>query len=136
MITRAHAGQGGFSLLELLVAFVIMAMSLGMLYRASGGTVRSLGDTEQVARATLLARSLLDSRDSVPETGWNERGESAGFSWQVRSAPYPTDNKGPGVTVLHQVHLQLAWTDGRGTRQAEYRTLLPQATASAGSLAR
>ena len=35
--------QTGFSLLELLVAFVIMAFSLGMLYQASGGTVRHLG---------------------------------------------------------------------------------------------
>lgn len=136
MNDRLRAGQGGFSLLELLVAFVIMAMSLGMLYRASGGTVRSLGDTEQMQRATLLAQSLLDSRDAVPETGWNESGDSAGFAWQVRSAPYPTENKGPGVVVLHQVRILLAWTDTRGPRQIEYSTLLPQATPAAGGPAR
>jgi general secretion pathway protein I len=36
MNATGRSVQGGFSLLELLVAFVIMAMSLGMLYRASG----------------------------------------------------------------------------------------------------
>ena len=32
----------GFSLLELLVAFAIMAMSLAMIYRAVGGSVRNV----------------------------------------------------------------------------------------------
>lgn len=124
--------QGGFSLLELLVAFVIMAMSLGMLYRASGGTVRSIGDTEQALRASLLAQSLLNARDAVPETGWQEAGESAGIGWQVRSAPFRSTISGPDVVVLHQVRVRLAWTDARGAQQAEYSTLLPQAKAAAG----
>ena len=66
MSVTALRRQGGFSLLELLVAFVIMAFSLGMLYQAAGGTVRSLGDTEQQLRASMLAQSVLNSRDSVP----------------------------------------------------------------------
>jgi general secretion pathway protein I len=131
-----HVGQGGFSLLEILVAFAIMAISLGMLYRASGGTVRALGDTEQAARASVLARSLLDSHDNVPETGWNESGESAGIAWQVRSEPYPTDRNGPAVPKLQRVQLLLTWADARGARQIEYSTLLPQAKPTAGSQAR
>lgn len=136
MNATGRSVQGGFSLLELLVAFVIMAMSLGMLYRASGGTVRSLGDTEQAMRATLLAQSLFNSRDAVPASGWRESGESAGFSWQVESAPFPTESRGPGVVVLHQVRVTLAWTDARGPRQVEYSTLLPQATPMPGGSAR
>jgi general secretion pathway protein I len=136
MTASRRSLQGGFSLLELLVAFVIMAMSLGMLYRASGGTVRSLADTEQVLRATLLAQSLLNSRDAVPETGWQERGESAGFGWQVQSAPFHSGLSGPDVVTLHQVRVRLTWMDGRGARQVEYSTLLPQASAAAGGPAR
>lgn len=131
-----HDRQGGFSLLELLVAFVIMAISLGMLYRASGGTVTALGDTEQAVRANVLARSLLDSHDNVPETGWNERGESAGIAWQVRSAPYATDRNGPGVAPLQRIQILLTWLDARGDHQVEYDTLLPQAKPTAGNLAR
>ena len=131
MTAARPSSQGGFSLLELLVAFVIMATALGMLYRASGGTVRALGDTEQGLRATLLAQSLLNSRDAVPEAGWKESGESGGLGWQVESAPFQSTVSGPGVVILHQVHVRVAWTDGRGARQVDYTTLLPQGTAVA-----
>lgn len=124
--------QGGFSLLELLVAFVIMAFSLGMLYQASGGTVRSLGDTEQHLRATVLAQSVLNSHDSVPEAGWNESGQSAGFAWSVSSAPFRTEVSDPKVSPLQQVEIVIGWTDRNGPRQLALSTLLPQARPPAG----
>lgn len=124
--------QGGFSLLELLVAFVIMAFSLGMLYQASGGTVRSLGDTEQHLRATVLAQSVLNSRDSVPEVGWNEAGQSAGFAWSVSSAPFRTEVTDPKVPPLQQVEIVIGWNDRNGPRQLALSTLLPQARPPAG----
>ena len=124
--------QGGFSLLELLVAFVIMAFSLGLLYQASGGTVRTLADTEQHLRATVLAQSVLNSRDSVPESGWNESGQSAGFSWRVTSASFPTEVSDPKVTALQQVEIVIGWTDRNGARQLGLSTLLPQAKPPTG----
>lgn len=132
MSARPGRRQGGFSLLELLVAFVIMAFSLGMLYQASGGTVRSLGDTEQQLRATVLAQSVLNARDSVPEAGWNESGQSGGFAWRVSSAPFRTDVVDPKVPPLQQVDIVIGWNDRRGQRQIELTTLLPQAKPPAG----
>ena len=68
--------QRGFTILELLVAFAIMAISLGMLYRASGGSARSVGDMERYQRATVLAESIMAMRDAVPEEDQAiERGE-------------------------------------------------------------
>lgn len=118
--------QKGFSLLELLVAFVIMAFSLGMLYQASGGTVRNLGDVESHQRAVLLARSILNSRDAVPEMGWNEGGESAGFAWQVSSTPFTGGIADPRVPVLQEVQIAVEWSDRRGARRLDLKTLLPQ----------
>ena len=125
MKLRAARDQRGFSLLELLVAFVIMAFSLAMLYQASGGTVRTLGDTEQHMKASILAQSVLSSRDSVPVAGWNEAGQSAGLSWRVSSAAFQTD-AGPKAPLLQQVSIVVSWNGRNGPRQLELATLLPQ----------
>jgi len=136
MSGRPRRRQDGFSLLELLVAFVIMAFSLGMLYQASGGTVRSLGDTEQHLRATMLAQSVLNSRDSVPQAGWNESGESAGFAWRVSSIPFRTAISDAKAPSLQQVEIVIGWNDRNGPRQLELSTLLPQARPAPGATIR
>jgi general secretion pathway protein I len=123
---RVCAGQRGFTLLELLVAFTIVAISLGMLYRASGAGARSVGDIERYQRAVVLAESLLAVRDSVPPQGWNQAGESAGYSWRVSSAPYPSAVENPNVPALHEITIAVAWRDAERPRQLEFSTLLPE----------
>jgi general secretion pathway protein I len=125
-VTSSARRQGGFTILELLVAFAIMAISLGMLYRASGGSVRAVGDMERYQRATVLAESVLAMRDAIPEEGWAEAGQVAGFEWRVASAPYPTEVSGPTATPLHEIRVVVSWPQGGRIRQLELATLRPQ----------
>ena len=128
--------QRGFTLLELLVAFAIMAMSLGLLYRAAGGSARNAGDTERHVHAVMLAESLLASYDAVPERGLSGQGESAGFSWQVRTQPFATQLKGPNIAPLHQLNVRVAWGDAGQSRQVELTTVLPQQAPIPGATVR
>ena len=129
-MTRAKRPlQGGFSLLELLVAFVIMALALGMLYRATGSSARAVGVAERHQKASLVAESVLSMRDSVGPEGWNEVGESGGFAWQVSSAPYPSSNEGANVPKLHEIAIAVRWQDGTSPKNLDLQTLMPERAA-------
>lgn len=124
--------QKGFSLLELLVAFVIMATSLAVLYRASGGTVTMALAVERQGQAAVLATSLLNSHDVVPPEGLQASGQRAGMTWTVRSAPYPGNPADPGAVLLHQVWVRLTWEEGGREGMLELTTLRPQRLPVAG----
>ena len=117
--------QRGLSLLELLVAFSIMALALGMLYRVTGSSVRSVASIDAGLRASAVAESLL-SRDSVPPGGWTESGETAGYSWAVHSAPFPTAVTAPAAPRLYEVVVAVDWQDPSGPRRMEWTTLRPE----------
>lgn len=115
---------GGFTLLELLVALAIMGMSLALLYRASGSGARNVADIEAYQRAVMVGQSLLDSRSTVPASGWNAAGADGAYTWRVTSAPYPTNVGGPNVPPLHALEILVEW--GAPRRELLLRTVKPE----------
>ncbi len=130
-----YVRQRGLSLLELLVAFSILALSLGLLYRSMGSSARNVADMGYQQQAAILVESLLASRESVTSDGWNETGEINGYSFAVRSAPYqagslPSAAASESVAIdrvpLHQIGIVVSWVDGTRRQALEVQTLLPQ----------
>ena len=126
-MSPAMRRAGGFSLLEILVAFAIAALALGLLYQVTGNNARQAGGLGQQERAMLLAESLLAAHDTVPPQGIAESAQGAGFEWQVASRPYPTPADGqPRATRLHELLVSVRWLDGSRARQFDLTSLRPE----------
>ncbi|SEP88796.1 general secretion pathway protein I [Ectothiorhodospira magna] len=122
-MSREH----GFSLLEVLVAFVIMALSLGVLYQAVTGSVANMGITERHTHALLLAESLLASHQKLPPSGVRDNGHTAdGYHWQLQThsvVDTRVDQDGIRDDVL-LLEATVEWGSPR-PRQIVLQTVLP-----------
>lgn len=99
----------GFSLLEVLVAFVIVALVGTALFRLFGSALNNASAAEDYSRAALLAESRLASiavesaplREGASDQGRSDDGK---YTWVTRVEPYV----GPGTTAEQQQLAQSA----------------------------
>ena len=84
-----RSAASGFSLLETLVALVILSLALGALYQAAAGATRNIRVAEQYTCAVALAESMLSEHSYVVEPNMSLAGEFEEFTWQVLSWPVP-----------------------------------------------
>lgn len=110
--------QGGFSLLEMVVAIAILALSLGALYQGVSGATRNVRSAEKYAYGVELARSLLADNALIASSGANKSGETeGGFKWAVQSSPVNAPNSRLPQGALHKLEVSVSWQDGMKRRQ-------------------
>ena len=85
--------QTGFSLLEVLVAFSILALSMGTLMQIFSGGLRNVGLSEDYARAVAIAEDQLVTvgieSPLIPGEAKGEYGEK--FQWYYVAQPIESD---------------------------------------------
>lgn len=91
-MSRSRNGQAGFTVLEALVALVILAVSLTTFYRMLATSYRAQARTSMVVSTLALARSHLDSvlMDANTEAGTSAGTLANGVRWQMAIAPVAT----------------------------------------------
>lgn len=123
----APRGQAGFSLLEILVAFAIMAFGLVAVYRLVGGSLGAATTADETNRAVITAQSVLARHRHVPPGGLHEFGETPdGYSWQLQTTPHLVPPAGITHPVLHHVSVHVSWRSQARDRVLVLDTLLPE----------
>ena len=126
MSVRAVNRQGGFSLLEVLVAFAILSVSLGVLLQVFGTGLRNTALAEDYTLAVLRAESLLAAigRETPLAAGVSQGRIDGKFSWRSTVEPY-TDRTliGNLPALPYRVVVEVFWQGPRRTRSVTLETL-------------
>ena len=114
--------QNGFTLIEMLIALTILAITFGFAFRAFSGGTYWLDRDGNEQRAILLARSQLAriGHDIPLVDGETEGRAPDGLAWNVVISPY---GSAVGGLLGHQIAVRVGWRDGREERQIQLQTL-------------
>jgi general secretion pathway protein I len=122
--------ESGFTLLEVLVAFIIAGLALAVLFRGAIEGVRGtrLSAHYQDALARAQSRMASFGRD-IPLVDSDRQGDDGGgFHWRTRittTATAPLSRvsvaHGPGV-ALHAIEIVISWQTDGGNRRVVLQT--------------
>jgi len=121
---RRPRRAAGFTLLEVLIAFVILALALAALLPGFSGGVRSLGVADDYATAALLAESRLEEfgRAEPVREGTSSGTFDNGYRWRLDVARVdPLEGDLPAA-AYHLV-LRVFWETGDDERSITLETL-------------
>lgn len=123
--------QHGFTLIEVIIAFALLALALTLLLGSMSGAARQIRNADDAGRATLHAQSLLAQIGvgEVLQAGRQQGDFEAGrYRWVLEVKPYvdPLKRTSPNVDLaaarLLQVQLAVKWGDAGG-QQLQWHTL-------------
>lgn len=125
--------SGGFTLLEVLLAFVVFAISFALVLEIVAGSMRSSVRARDYSEAALLAQSLMETvgTEFPIEAGVWEGEAPGGYRWTLDIADFeggPDDGRTLELALLNNtrlywVDLHLQWGEGRRAREAHFTTV-------------
>lgn len=128
--------QGGFTLLEVLLAFVVFAMSFAVTLEILTGATRNTARAREYTESTLIAHSLMDQvgLDIPLESGATYEGEEGSYRWELAIFDFEgvTENSRSielmdvtGIELL-EVECVVSWGEGTRERSQTFNTVKAQ----------
>lgn len=123
---RPNRSRRGFTLVETLVAFVILALSLGAIFTIFSDSLRAVRVGAERSHALALAESRLAMADAdgISGPGVTTGEDEAGYRWQtdIREMPDPPAAAGGDGAIPVEIVVTVSWGAAR-TRSVELTTL-------------
>lgn len=117
--------QAGFSLLEVLVAFAILAISIGVLMQVFSNSMRAASVTRHYSNALIIAESQLAKAfsESPLEAGSDSGIVDDFYHWDLSVSPYlpPVEGYEKALFLPFQASIMVSW--GEGSNQQRSITL-------------
>ena len=118
--------EGGFSLLEVLVALLITGIAMGALFQGALGGLRAADISGRTEEALSRARSRLAALGQAGpiQPGDRQGDDGGGYRWRERVSPASARPATPGTPelALYQVQLRISWGEGLGVRSVTLET--------------
>ncbi len=127
---KRHPKQSGFTLLEILVAFTLMAMTFGTIMEIISGSAKNAVKASNNTRIAMMAQSKLDELGLFEKI--EEGGNSGDFddnnSWEILIEPYDVPYEGSisqefSTVELMDVTLIITSRQGNKVKVTEFKTL-------------
>jgi general secretion pathway protein I len=118
-------GEEGFTLIETLVALIIMIGVATMLYRGFSGGLRAAATADEAESALLVAQSRLAALGvETPLAAGEQEGQEDGVAWRVSVEPYPGSDEAVAGPKAFWATVTVAWREKRGARRSLQLTTL------------
>lgn len=108
--------QAGFTLLEVLVAFVLLSMMLGVILNLNSRAMDTTARASDRQLALMLAQSELDralAKRELREGRWRGRFEDDRFEWELEVSrfEFPDDDPGldSGTAEPYEIKISVNW---------------------------
>ena len=122
--TSRSSRRAGFTLVEIIVALAILALSLSAILPAISDALWRTSEAEAQAEAASLARSLLaEAGSAVPLSNGSATGQFGnGFRWRLQVTPYGGAAQDAAVRA-YKVMAEVSWDDARSEHSVALTTL-------------
>ncbi|MCG7900501.1 MAG: prepilin-type N-terminal cleavage/methylation domain-containing protein [Candidatus Thiodiazotropha weberae] len=119
-----HSKSEGMSLIEVLVAFVILAMTMSVILRINSGAVRNHQVASHYFEAVAIAQSRLEQMSAEVDTdSYSEQGvDLETYTWTYLRQPYSwNDAKLVALPLIGiEESLKISWDAPGGTRELSF----------------
>lgn len=117
----------GFSLIEMLVAMVILSLSLGVLYQAAMGATRNVRVAAEYNEALMIAESVLSELSAVTEVDVAQEGVFGEYRWQAQTTAVSSEDAEAAQMALPlaEVTVVVYWGESRRERQFALSSIFP-----------